>query len=690
MNYFVKRDEFYNQDFPLLKTKDFFFYNVPSCFDIETSSFYDGLVNGEPNKVALMYEWTFNINNKIIVGRTIEDYINAIKELHNYIYISKENLFPIYVHNLAYEFQFIKHYFRWAKVFANKKRKPIYAITEDGLWFRCSYFLSGYNLSTLGKNLTKYKAQKMVGDLDYSKIRTPITPINRKEYRYNALDTVVVVNYIKEKMEECGNIYNIPNTKTGYVRRYCRNETITKRDSKGRLTNSARNYRDIIKCLTLDMDTYKLLKDAFMGGFTHANKKYVDKHLYNVSSIDFTSSYPYVMCSSYFPMSTPINRKCTTEKELKELCDKFCCIIHIKFKNIEPKLLYDSPISKHKCKSIKGEVLNNGRVLQAEELEIVCTELDFITYDEFYEWESLEIISVHTMYRALLPKEFIFAILNLYKTKTELKGVKGKEKEYLSSKEQVNASYGMTVTDILKDSFDFLEEWEEVENMSDEMKIERYNKASNRFLYYPWGIWVTAHARRNLFTGIKEFGDDYIYSDTDSIKCLNIEKHKKYIDEYNANCINKLKDMCDLYSIPYDYIMPKSNKGIEYPLGVWDYEGTYSDFKTLGAKRYIFKKDGVWQITCAGLGKEQGMKYLKTLGSPIDFFKDNLTVPASYTGKNTHTYIDVPKSGTVTDYLGNEYKYSVKSGVHLEPAEFTLSFEKNFRLLLQSEQTRLN
>ena len=100
MNYFVKRQEFFNQNFPLLKTKDFFFYNVPSCFDIETSSFYDGLVNGEPNKVALMYEWTFNINNKIIVGRTVEDYINIIKELHNHIYISKENLFPIYVHNL--------------------------------------------------------------------------------------------------------------------------------------------------------------------------------------------------------------------------------------------------------------------------------------------------------------------------------------------------------------------------------------------------------------------------------------------------------------------------------------------------------------------------------------------------------------------------------------------------------------
>ena len=44
-------------------------------------------------------------------------------------------------------------------------------------------------------------------------------------------------------------------------------------------------------------------------------------------------------------------------------------------------------------------------------------------------------------------------------------------------------------------------------------QLDRYNenKSHKRFTYYPWGLFVTAYARRNLWTGIVEFGDDYIY-----------------------------------------------------------------------------------------------------------------------------------------------------------------------------------
>lgn len=39
------------------------------------------------------------------------------------------------------------------------------------------------------------------------------------------------------------------------------------------------------------------------------------------------------------------------------------------------------------------------------------------------------------------------------------------------------------------------------------------------------GATVKACARINLFTVIREFGSDYIYSDTDSVKVLNVENH---------------------------------------------------------------------------------------------------------------------------------------------------------------------
>ena len=38
------------------------------------------------------------------------------------------------------------------------------------------------------------------------------------------------------------------------------------------------------------------------------------------------------------------------------------------------------------------------------------------------------------------------------------------------------------------------------------------------------------------------------------------------------------------------YISPKTIKGETKTLGVWDFDGFYTDFKTLGAKRYIFRR----------------------------------------------------------------------------------------------------
>ena len=112
--------------------------------------------------------------------------------------------------------------------------------------------------------------------------------------------------------------------------------------------------------------------------------------------------------------------------------------------------------------------------------------------------------------------------------------------------------------------------------------IAKYNKSSSRFLFYPWGVAICAYARRNLFTGILEFKEDYIYADTDSIKVQNIENHMDYIKRYNDDCIKKLYMAMDYHELPYDLIEPKTIKGESKPLGVWDFDGHYKRFKTLG------------------------------------------------------------------------------------------------------------
>ena len=237
----------------------------------------------------------------------------------------------------------------------------------------------------------------------------------------------------------------------------------------------------------------------------------------------------------------------------------------------------------------------------------------------------------------------------------------------------------MAVTDIVRALILYSDGW--LTEKPDIVKaIDKYNKGKRRFLYYPWGVWVTAYARRNLFDGIKAFGGDYLYSDTDSIKALHGEQHTGYIERYNAEIIEKLKQACKHHGIPESAIMPKTVKGIEKPLGVWDYEGKYDKFKTLGAKRYLVLKNGQLQLTVAGVGKKNGAAWLmneyKSTEAAFAAFEDGLLFPEDATGKNTHTYIDDEIQGTVTDYTGRAGEYHELSAVHLEGAEYSLSIGK--------------
>ena len=253
----------------------------------------------------------------------------------------------------------------------------------------------------------------------------------------------------------------------------------------------------------------------------------------------------------------------------------------------------------------------------------------------------------------------------------------------------------MCVTDPCKDENIYSNNEWSLQKADISSLLEKYNTDKQRFLYYAWGIWITAYARSNLFTGINEFKEDYIYSDTDSIKVINIDRHKTYIENYNKNVTEKINNCLNHYNIDISLSCPKTVKGVSKPMGVWDYEGKYDRFKTLGAKRYITEKDNDIDITIAGVGKTAGKEYLKysykTNEKIFNAFTEDLTFPASYenngeelngSGKLLHTYIDTYMSGEVIDYLGNKYNYEEQSGVHLENTEYTLSLESEFKTLL--------
>lgn len=648
--------------------KNIEYIELPCSFDIETSSFY----NKNNEKSAIMYIWQMQIKEYTIMGRTWKEFFDAILALQRTFKMSSKRILTIYVHNLSFEFQFIRKWFEWKKVFAIKRRTPITALTTDGIQFKCSYILSGLSLEKVAENLTQHKIQKLVGDLDYSKIRHSETEIKTSELPYMVNDVRIVVAYIWELMEKEGSITKIPMTATGFVRRHCKEILIKNK-----------KYLKKIRSLTLEPEEYTIVRSAFIGGFTHASFMAIGKIYENVASFDFTSSYPFVMLTQYFPMSKGVKVKIESLEQAKEYLKEYCCIFRCRFNNLRAR--QDVPdnylsFSKIEEKFTDDTILNNGRIYSAPQATVCITEIDFDIICKTYTFDSVQFSDFYIYSRGYLPKEFMEIIIELYKKKTELKGIQGKEEEYLKAKGMLNSLYGMAVTNIIREENKYSDEWEEPEFPDIEKAIKSYNNQYGRFLYYPWGVYVTAHARRNLWTGILACGNDYKYSDTDSIKITNYEKHMNYIEKYNARCIDLIKKVCEWYKFDFEEFEPTDINGKKHLIGVWDFEGVYDRFKTLGAKRYITEKNDKITLTCAGVGKKAGANYLqKTYGKKaIEHFTNKLGFPVGECGKLTHTYLDESQTGYVTDYTGNTGKYCELSSVHLENGFYNMKLAENF------------
>lgn len=696
-----------NNSMTIGNNKGIYYYNVPCAFDIETTSFYvdedNNVIDYEekmrrkasnpdynPEKRAIMYIWQFGINGNVVVGRTWEEFFTMLDKIAKILRLDEKRRLMIFVHNLSYEFQFLCKWLDWYKIFSIDLRKPIYAITENFIEFRCSYLLSGYSLANLSNQLMKYKVQKMTGDLDYSLMRNSLTQMTEKEILYCVNDVRVVMVYIQEKIENERGLTNLPITKTGYVRQYCKKNCLYLPNTHKR---NMKYFKRIHELTISNMNEFNLLQRAFQGGFTHANAHYVGEVCEEVGSYDFTSSYPYVMVSEKFPMSRGVKVDLTTKEDFFVYMNDYLCVFDICFTNIICKETNENPLSVSKCWKKSNVVENNGRVVSADMVMTSITNIDYHTLSMFYTWDSITISNLYVYTKNYLPTELVTCILELYEKKTVLKDVEGQEIEYLKSKEMINSVYGMSVTNPLRDEYLFDgANWETVESNPVELfdMLEQHNNSNNRFLYYIWGIFVTAYARRNLFTGIHSCQDDYIYSDTDSIKVFNHEQHKEYFDTYNKMVELKLKTACNYHGIDFEKVQPKTKEGKVKRLGVWDFEGVYTHFKTLGAKRYMIHKDkaikinGVYypiSITVSGVNKYKAVPYLLDISGgdimkAFDKFEDGLHIPPEKSGKNLHTYIDEEKQGYLTDYQGNTAYYIELSSIHLEPTSYDLSLAK--------------
>lgn len=675
-------------DIPFIRNnKRIEYANVPCTIDIESSSFY----TENKEKRGIMYAFVIGINGKTYIGRTYKELWESMDRISKFYGLNEKRRMIFYVHNLSFEFQWFRKWRTWINVFSTDERSPLYALDDKGIELRCSYQLSGYSLANVGKNLTRYHVEKMVGDLDYSLIRHSTTPLTDKELKYIQNDGLVVMAYIQEEIENHhNNITLLPLTKTGKVRAFVRKKCLYEGKHDKNKYKFVK-YNRLMKSIPIvSLNEYNQLKRAFAGGFTHANAYYVDRTENNVHSFDFTSSYPYVMVSEKFPMVKGELITITSREEFLRNLKKYCCIFDVTFHDIHSTFIYEHPISISKCYHLSNYASDNGRLIHAEEISITLTDVDFDIIKRFYSWKKMVIKNFRRYQKNYLPHDFIDAVLTLYEKKTTLKGIEEHIIEYNQSKEMLNSCYGCCVTDIVREEIKYEDNAWVKDSGNPEEELKKYNEKKNRFLCYQWGVWVTAYARRNLFSAIYKLKEDYRYSDTDSVKFVNLEQHKGYFINYNKLVVEKLQKAMQYHRFDFNRVQPKTISGETKVIGQWDYDGFYKKFRTLGAKRYMVLTDKGYSLTVSGVNKKTAIPYLyEKYGDGImDEFKDGLIVPPEYTGKNIHTYIDEETSGEVIDYLGNMNTYYEKSSIHLEPSGYELSISRDFMDYLMGIQLK--
>ena len=643
-----------------------YYYNIPCTFDIEATTIEPPQSEGDYvfTPYGFMYQWQFCIDDIVVFGRTWEEFQELINKLVKSLHLDKNKKLVIYVHNLAYEFQFIKEFIEIDSVFAKDKRKPMKVNTVNGIEFRCSYFLSNMSLIKFCENTENVIHYKLTDEYDYSKLRTPETPLTEIEKAYCYNDVRGLSECIAQKIYEEGDITKIPLTNTGYVRREYRIS----------MNDNSKNRDNFLKT-KLNAKQYTMLKKAFRGGNTHAYYKKANKILNNVYSYDIQSSYPSSMMLDDFPIGKFMFVNIDEDIDKFEYYLKnFCCVIDVTFCNIELDITQAIPyIDIAHCEERQKILNDNGRVLKAEKIRITCTNIDFEIIENTYNYEKFKINKMMYSEKGKLPFEFRKKLLHFYENKTKLKGVEGKEYEYMKSKNMVNSSYGMTVTDICHSEIfydDELMTWEEISpNIND--ALNDFYKSRNNFLPYQWGVFVTANARKRLQIMLNKVGKDVVYLDTDSIKFQN-KKHLKEFEKLNKQLIEQAENNdIKAYAI-------KDNK--KYYLGIWDYEGMYKKFKTLGAKKYCFvkEKNGVekFEVTVSGMSKKKGAKVVKNV--------DNFVIGKTFSdiGRTTSWYND-DKIHTINV---NGCSFTTASNIGILETTYTLGVTNEYYDLINNSK----
>ena len=609
------------------------YLDLVTAFDIETT-------NIDKYQQSVMYIWQWQIEDKTVIGRTWEEFQYFYQRILNNIPDGAELV--CLVHNLSFEYQFLKSIIPVDSVFAMDTRK-ILNFRSGAIEFRCTYIHSNMSLDKYLQMMDV--PDRKVQGFDYKKKRYSWTKLSEDEMLYCINDVRGLVEAYRTEMKRDGDdLYTIPQTATGYARRLAK--------------KAMGPYRRWINPFMPDVEVFQALRKAFRGGNTHCNRHHAGKIIQDeiIESYDISSSYPSVMLTEYFPSKF---YEWDPDRLEYALMHNKACLMLLHMENVKLKdERWGCPyIPKAKCEGIMNAEYDNGRVLSADVIEIYCTEVDLEIFDMEYDFDY-KVLRMWCASKRRLPKAFRNLLMDQYKHKTELKGVD----DYLYSKykNHFNSNYGMAVQNPCKPDYIVQPDGMIIEDMSrtiDDL-IEDYQRKG--WLPYQWGVWVCAYSRLKLEMGMQAIPyDDFLYCDTDSIKYKG--DHGHIFEELNQRYFRYR----DLYA--------EDKNGVQHFIGVYEKDVSYKSFSSLGAKKYAYEDDTGLHVTISGVNKKIGAKELQS----IENFREGFVFRDA--GGTESIYNDDPDP----EYINIQgHRIHVTSNLYLRDSTYTLGMTLEYRTLL--------
>ena len=681
-----------------------------SCgFDIETT---------KQDERAYMYHWQFVMNDNVLTGRKWPEFIALINQLNTWCSWQK-CIIIIWVANLGHEFAFMGRRFTWKNIFAVDSHQPLKALTGRCEFRECLTISGKGGLANLAKNYTR--TQKAKNDLDYDTPRNSMTELTETERGYCYADVEILsewADYIFTNYPDKG--LAIPMTASGIVRSQIR--------KAAEETGHIEDIRKAVTSLYPDRDLYNfIMRYLFRGGYTHACAWWCYVPYDNIIGADFTSSYPAVMISPecYYPVTPFVETdlECDGHTVTDPRLQERCCWFIADFFDIERTMMHTIE-SKHKIIDHTGASFDNGRLIKAVQIRVALTELDYETYRKYYKWGSMRVIRSWTAFRGHLPGYMLRPLMTAYKQKARMKAAGlDNTTEYQNYKAVVNSFYGCTVTRLKYTVWKYNQGEPFMLNgrligtgdWYDESTAKTYSQLISKQLLSPFfGIYCTAWARKRLLDTVYalDWNQDMcsvLYCDTDSIYMLDTERNRKIIEEYNTHIyqVNAIfePEFFDLGA--FDWIGADKKTG----------EPGHYRFKSLGAKRYVKHKDGVTEVTIAGLPKgalekklvrpfndtgncyiayrnpkkKEGMIGWVDIDELFDTFNDGMLLTCEESMKTRAVYSPEPYEDTIIDEQGNIEVMHEESGVAIVDTLFTLKIDEIYAEMIEqyAEERRL-